>query len=118
MPAPATWCWRPRLSAAQLDGYIKPAALRRGRVQLAAGRGGWRQEPVPLGGEALVGGGETVLKNQRKDQFATRVSLSGNIHQRGTSARSRRSSILRNAFVEVAQRSFFERSPATRDDDG
>lgn len=101
----------------QLDGYIKPL-LRDVDVF------NWRQD-VEDGDknlfrsvwEALVGGGETVLKNQRKDQFATRVSLSGNIHQRDVSAFQAFLGILRNAFVE-AFNARFERSPATRDDDG
>lgn len=101
----------------QLDGYIKPL-LRDVDVF------NWRQD-VEDGDknlfrsvwEALVGGGETVLKNQRKDQFATRVSLSGNIHQRDVSAFQAFLGILRNAFVE-AFNARFEPSPATRDDDG
>ena len=68
-------------------------------------------------GRRWSAGGETVLKNQRKDQFATRVSLSGNIHQRDVSAFQAFLGILRNAFVE-AFNARFERSPATRDDDG
>ncbi|MGV8293955.1 DUF748 domain-containing protein, partial [Pseudomonas aeruginosa] len=59
----------------------------------------------------------TVMKNQRKEQFATGVNLSGNIHQRDVSALQAFIGILRNAFVE-AFNARFERSPATRDDDG
>jgi hypothetical protein len=36
--------------------------------------------------EAIVGGTETVLKNQAKNQFATKVELSGNVHQQNISA--------------------------------
>ena len=78
-------------SNSQLDGYIKPL-LRNVDIfdyeQDVANedkgffRGLW---------EAVVGGGQEVLKNQRKDQFATRVELSGTTKKR-TSARSRRSS--------------------------
>jgi hypothetical protein len=51
--------------------------------------------------EALVGGGETVLKNQDKDQFATRVDLSGNIHRQDISALQAFLGILRNAFIQA-----------------
>ncbi|MFV3333011.1 DUF748 domain-containing protein [Pseudomonas sp. NY15437] len=51
--------------------------------------------------EALVGGGETVLKNQPRDQFATRVDLSGNIHRQDISAFQAFLGILRNAFVQA-----------------
>ena len=51
--------------------------------------------------EALVGGGETVLKNQGKDQFATRVELSGNVHQQNISAFQAFLAILRNGFVQA-----------------
>ncbi|PWU31609.1 hypothetical protein DK254_03795 [Pseudomonas sp. RW407] len=51
--------------------------------------------------EALVGGGETLLKNQRKDQFATRVDLSGNIHDQDVSAFQAFLGILRNAFIQA-----------------
>lgn len=51
--------------------------------------------------EALVGGGETALKNQRKDQFATRVELRGNVHRQDISAFEAFLGILRNAFIQA-----------------
>lgn len=39
--------------------------------------------------EALVGASETVLKNQPKNQFATRVELSGSVHKQDISASRR-----------------------------
>lgn len=51
--------------------------------------------------EALVGGSETVLKNQRRDQFATRVELSGNVHRQDISAFEAFLGILRNAFIQA-----------------
>jgi len=51
--------------------------------------------------EALVGGGETLLKNQRKDQFATRIELSGTITQQKVSPLQAFVAILRNAFVQA-----------------
>ncbi|MFQ6572581.1 DUF748 domain-containing protein [Pseudomonas sp. UM16] len=51
--------------------------------------------------EALVGGGETVLKNQRKNQFATRVELSGSVHKSDISAFEAFLQILRNGFIQA-----------------
>ncbi|MNP57883.1 hypothetical protein D3C76_1527500 [compost metagenome] len=51
--------------------------------------------------EALVGGTETVLKNQGKNQFATRVELRGNVHQRDISAFEAFLQILRNGFIQA-----------------
>lgn len=85
----------------QLSGYIKPL-LRHVEVF------NWKQdmdneEKGFLRGlwEALVGGGETILKNQRKDQFATRIELSGNLQQKEISPLQAFLAILHNAFVEA-----------------
>lgn len=60
--------------------------------------------------EALVGGGETALKNQRKDQFATRIDLGGSVHQQNLSGLEAFFGILRNAFVQ-AFNTRFENAP-------
>ena len=85
----------------QLSGYIKPL-LRNVEVF------DWEQDIEAedkgfLRGlwEAIVGGGQTLLKNQRKDQFATRVELSGTIRDRDVSPFQAFIAILRNAFVEA-----------------
>lgn len=64
--------------------------------------------------EALVGGGETVLKNQRKNQFATRVELSGSVHKSDISAFEAFLQILRNGFVQ-AFNSRYEQPPPKAD---
>ncbi|MDH0300456.1 MULTISPECIES: DUF748 domain-containing protein [unclassified Pseudomonas] len=51
--------------------------------------------------EALVGATETVLKNQPKNQFATRVELSGSVHKQDISAFEAFLQILRNGFVQA-----------------
>lgn len=51
--------------------------------------------------EALVGATETVLKNQPKNQFATRVELSGSVHKQDISAFEAFLQILRNGFIEA-----------------
>lgn len=60
--------------------------------------------------EAIVHGGETALKNQKEDQFATRIELSGSLDQAEMSAFQAFIAILRNAFVEAFD-NHFERSP-------
>lgn len=104
-----------RADNAQLSGYIKPL-LRNVDVF------DWEQdvEEEDKGvlrslWEALVGGSETLLKNQRRDQFATRVELSGNVHDQQTSALQAFIAILRNGFVE-AFTPRYERPPPRRDD--
>jgi uncharacterized protein involved in outer membrane biogenesis len=85
----------------QLRGYIKPL-LRDVDVF------NWQQDVENKNKglfrsiwEAVVGGTETVLKNQRKNQFATRVELSGNVHQQDISAFEAFLQILRNGFVQA-----------------
>lgn len=85
----------------QLHGYIKPL-LRDVEVF------DWRQdvEHEDKGffrsiWEALVSGGETLLKNQQKNQFATRVELSGRVDDRDISPFQAFLGILRNAFVQA-----------------
>lgn len=51
--------------------------------------------------EALVGASENVLKNQPKNQFATRVELRGSVHQRDISAFEAFLQILRNGFIQA-----------------
>lgn len=85
----------------QLDGYIKPL-LRDVEVfnfeqdvkneDKGFFRGIW---------EAVVGGGEEVLQNQRKEQFATRVELNGSTKDTDVSPFQAFVAILRNAFVEA-----------------
>ena len=64
--------------------------------------------------EALVGASETVLKNQQKNQFATRVELSGSVHQSDISAFEAFLQILRNGFIQ-AFNARYERSPPKSD---
>ncbi|KHL68507.1 hypothetical protein SF06_26550 [Pseudomonas flexibilis] len=93
----------------QLGGYIKPL-LRNVEVF------DWEQDIQAedkgfLRGlwEAIVGGGQTLLKNQRKDQFATRVELSGTIRDQDVSPFQVFLAVLRNAFIEAFS-ARFERS--------
>ncbi len=94
----------------QLDGYIKPL-LRDVDVF------NWRQDVQNDDKgffrsiwEALVGGSETVLKNQQKNQFATRVELSGSVRDQDVSPIQAFIAILRNGFVQ-AFNARYENSP-------
>lgn len=85
----------------QLTGYIKPL-LRDVDVF------NWQQDVENKDKgifrsiwEALVGTSETLLKNQGKNQFATRVELKGSVHQRDVSAFQAFLQILRNGFIEA-----------------
>ncbi|HWD34121.1 MAG TPA: DUF748 domain-containing protein [Pseudomonas sp.] len=64
--------------------------------------------------EALVGGSETVLKNQRKNQFATRMELSGSVHKSDISAFEAFLQILRNGFIQ-AFNARYEQAPPKSD---
>ncbi|MFJ2536197.1 MULTISPECIES: DUF748 domain-containing protein [unclassified Pseudomonas] len=86
---------------AKLTGYIKPL-LRDVEVF------NWQQDVENKNKsifrsvwEALVGGTETVLKNQGKNQFATKVELSGNVHQQDINAFEAFLQILRNGFIQA-----------------
>ncbi|WP_283190169.1 DUF748 domain-containing protein [Pseudomonas sp. PMCC200344] len=86
---------------AQLTGYIKPLLK---DVDVF----NWQQDVKNKDKgifrsiwEAIVGGSETVLKNQGKNQFATRVELSGNVHRRNISAFEAFLQILRNGFIQA-----------------
>ncbi|MNZ73837.1 hypothetical protein D3C78_922650 [compost metagenome] len=61
--------------------------------------------------EALVGASETVLKNQPKNQFATRVELSGSVHQQNISAFEAFLQILRNGFVQAFNARYEQPAP-------
>jgi uncharacterized protein involved in outer membrane biogenesis len=95
----------------QLKGYIKPL-LRDVDVF------NWQQDVENKDKgifrsvwEALVGTTETVLKNQRKNQFATRVELGGSVHQRDISAFQAFLQILRNGFVQAFDASYEQSRP-------
>ncbi|MFK8330143.1 DUF748 domain-containing protein [Pseudomonas sp. BJa5] len=61
--------------------------------------------------EALIGGGETALKNQRKNQFATRVELRGSVHKRDISGFEAFLQILRNGFIQAFNARYEQPAP-------
>lgn len=99
----------------QLSGYIKPL-LRNVEVF------DWQQDVAnPDKGvlrsiwEALIGGGEKLLKNQRQDQIATRVELSGSTRQQDISAFQAFIGILRNGFIEAFTSRYENAPPGSSD---
>jgi hypothetical protein len=56
--------------------------------------------------EALVGGSSWLLKNQRKDQFATRIDIDGDLKAYDVSRWQAFKAILRNAFVQAFNNRF------------
>ena len=85
----------------QLDGYVKPLMRDVDVFDIEQDirnedkgffRGLW---------EAIVHGGQEVLQNQRKDQFATRIELSGSLDNAEMSGFQAFMAILRNAFVDA-----------------
>jgi len=85
----------------RLSGYAKP--LFRGLKIFS-----WKQDveqdkkgPIKLAYEAVAEGVSKIFKNQSKDQFATRVPISGSIDDRNMSAAEAIVGVLRNAFVEA-----------------
>lgn len=61
--------------------------------------------------EALVGGGSWLLKNQRKDQFATRINIDGDLNAYDVSRWQAFKAILRNAFVRAFDSRFDSQQP-------
>ncbi|SDV01611.1 DUF748 domain-containing protein [Pseudomonas mucidolens] len=97
---------------AQLTGYIKPL-LRDVEVF------DWQQDVEDKDKgifrsiwEAVVGAGETLLKNQSKNQFATRVELSGSVHQQDISAFQAFLQILRNGFIQAFNARYEQPKPS------
>src|SRR5471030_698310 len=96
----------------QLTGYIKPL-LRNVEVF------NWQQDVENKDKgifrsiwEAVFGASETVLKNQSKNQFATRVELSGSVHQQDISAFSAFLQILRNGFIQAFNARYEQPKPS------
>ncbi len=90
----------------QLHGYVKPLLH---NVEVFDWQQDVAQEKKNLFRslwEAVVGGGQTLLKNQRADQFATRIELSGSLRQREISPLQAFIAILQNAFVQALSPSF------------
>jgi len=85
----------------RLSGYVKPLMK---NVDIFD----WQQDvenrnknALESAWEAVVGTAQTLLKNQPRDQFATRVDLSGSVKDQNISPLQAFFNILRNAFVRA-----------------
>ncbi|NMY87740.1 DUF748 domain-containing protein [Pseudomonas oryzihabitans] len=85
----------------RLSGYVKPLMK---NVDIFD----WQQDvenrnknALESAWEAVVGTAQTLLKNQPRDQFATRVDLSGSVKNQDISPLQAFFNILRNAFVQA-----------------
>ena len=81
-----------------LEGYAKPLFR---NVQVLSLRDVKNDNPVQLLWEALVGVVGAVFKNQSRDQFGTRITLSGNLDDPSTNILEVVGNVLRNAFVRA-----------------
>lgn len=93
-------------SDGRLTGYAKPL-LRDVKIF------SWKQDveaqkdhPLRVVWEALAGAAETLLKNQKRDQLATRVPISGRIDDPHVGTWDALLAVLRNAFVEALKPQF------------
>jgi hypothetical protein len=90
----------------KVNGYAKP--MFRDLEVLS-----WQQDvveqhdnPLRLAWEALTGGTAWIFKNQRADQFATRIPISGDLKAPQTGKLDALLAILRNAFGEAFKPQF------------
>jgi hypothetical protein len=102
----------------KLNGYAKP--LFHGLKIFS-----WKQDveqdkknPLKLAYEAVAEGVTKLLKNQPKDQFATRVPISGTIDAKNMSVPEAIFGILRNAFIEAYKPNLEHLTTRPRDDAG
>jgi hypothetical protein len=84
-----------------LSGYAKPLLH---DVQIFS----WKQDveeegknPLRVAWEAIAQGITSLFKNQAKDQFATRIPISGRIDNKDISAWAAIVGVLHNAFVQA-----------------
>lgn len=85
----------------QLDGYATPIFH---DLQLFSWKKDVEQEkkgPLALAWEAVAQGVTSVFKNHAKDQFATRVPISGRIDDKHLDTEQAIINVLRNAFVKA-----------------
>lgn len=85
----------------KLSGYAKPLFR---DLQIFSWKQDVEQEkkgPLKIAYEAVAEGVTKLFRNQAKDQFATRVTISGDIGQKNVSTAEAILGILRNAFVEA-----------------
>ena len=104
-------------SHGQLSGYAKPLFH---DLQIFS----WKQDveqdhknPLQLAWEVVAQGITSIFKNHTKDQFATRIPISGHIDDKQLGTFDAIINVLRNAFVEAYTPQLEHLKPATGADD-
>lgn len=85
----------------QISGYIKPLATNIHIIDLNRGK-----NPIQVAWEVVVAAVVELFTNQRKDQFATRIPLSGNLNNIKTDTLATIVGIIRNAFIQSFKKGF------------
>jgi len=99
----ATFFSEIKLIDGEISGYIKPLLV---GVEVLDSAQDKKDGFFKKFWEGLVGVTEDVLKNKKKDQFATKINLKGNLKQIETNPWSVFGNILKNGFVEAFTKSF------------
>lgn len=81
----------------KMDGYVKPLITDIKVVNLKEDA----KQPLKLIWESIAGVVIEIFENQKKDQFATRVPLQGDLSQPGTNVWNTIGNILKNAFIQA-----------------
>ncbi len=92
------------LADGKIDGYVKPIL---NKVKVLK----WSEEDEPALNklwQGFVGVTEDVLKNHKKDQFATKVDIHGSLNKTETDVWDAVINILRNGFIEAFQKQLDE----------
>jgi hypothetical protein len=85
----------------QVSGYVKPIAKNISLVDLSK-----EANPVKVAWESVVSTIVTIFTNQRNDQFATRIDLSGSLSKINTNTWSAVAGIIKNAFLSAVKKGF------------
>ncbi|MDF2455912.1 MAG: hypothetical protein K0R51_1905 [Cytophagaceae bacterium] len=92
------------LADGKIDGYVKPIL---NKVKVL----NWSEEEEPALNklwQGVIGVTEDVFKNHKKDQFATKVEIHGDLNKTETDVWDAVINILRNGFIEAFQKKLDE----------
>lgn len=86
------------INEGQIEGYVKPVITDMKILNL---KEDGKDKPLNAAYQAVIGMFKDIFKNQREDQFATKVPLEGNLNSVNTPLLPTIGGILRNAFIEA-----------------
>jgi len=81
----------------KMQGYVKPIIK---HLEIARWKG-VRENPLKVIWETIVAGAAEILKNQPKDQIATRIPLKGDISNPDAGIFATIGELLRNAYIQA-----------------